>query len=145
LDQIDEDATGIDDMLATNIIEGGDHYYSFDDFAFFEVQEENEQLIKRNSVPKSYCQNQLYFYQKYICKANDNCDGTGGYHGLVGRANIGNRENLHISVSKKEVRVVFKYHHIILKLPCEYKQEFVTCDNEKCKLFGLDSINFHVK
>ena len=57
---------------------------------------------------KSYCQNQLYSYHKYIYKAKDNCDGTGGYCGLVGRANIGNRENLHISVSKKEAQVVFK-------------------------------------
>ena len=36
---------------------------------------------------------------------------------------------------------MFKYHHIILKLPGEYKQDFVTYDNEKCELFGLDSIN----
>ena len=125
LDQMDEDMPDIDDMLATNIIEGSDHYYSYDDFAFFDTWEENEKLIRRNSVRKSYCQNQLYFYQKYICKAKDNCDGTGGDRGLVGRANIGNRENSHISVSKKEARVVFKYHHIILKLPGEYKQHFV--------------------
>ena len=81
------------------------------------------------------------FYQKYIYKAINNCDGTGGYRGLVGRANVGNRENSHISVSEKEARAVFKYHHIILKLPGEYKQEFVNYDNEKCKLFELDSIN----
>ncbi len=71
----------------------------------------------------------------------NNCDGTGSYHGLVGRANVGNRENSHVAVSEKEAQVVFKYHHIILKLPGEYTQDFVTYDNEKCKLFGLDSIN----
>ena len=134
LDQMDEDVPDIDDMLATNIIEGGDHYQSYDDFASFDTQEENEKLIRRNSVWKSYCQNQIYFYQKYIYKAKDNCDGTGGYRGLVGTANIGNRENSPISVSKKEARVVFKYHHIILKLPGEYKQDFVTYDNEKFEL-----------
>ena len=67
--------------------------------------------------------------------------GTGGYCSLVDRANIGNRENLHISVSKKEAQVVFKYHHIMLKLHGEYKQDFVAYNNEKCELFGLDSIN----
>ena len=46
-----------------------------------------------------------------------------------------------MSVSKKEARVVFKYHHIILKLPGKYKQDFATYDNEKFKRFGLDSIN----
>jgi hypothetical protein len=141
LDQMDEDVTDIDDMLTTNINEGSDHYYSFDDFAFFDTPEENEKLTRRNSVRESYCQNQLYFYQKYICKAKDNCDGTGGYRGLVGRTNIGNRANSHISVSEKEVRVVFTYHHIILKLPGEYKQDFVGYDNETCELFRLDSIN----
>ena len=105
------------------------------------AQEENEKLIRRNRVRQSYCQKQLYFYQKYICKAKDNCDGTGGYRGLVGRTNIGNRANSHISVSEKEVRVVFTYHHIILKLPGEYKQDFVGYDNETCELFRLDSIN----
>jgi hypothetical protein len=30
---------------------------------------------------------------------------------------------------QKEVRVVFKYHHIIMKLPGEYKHDFVTYDN----------------
>jgi hypothetical protein len=128
-------------MLPTTISDGGNCYNSYDDFAFFDMQEEHEKLIRRNSVRMSHCQNQLYFYQKYIYKAKSNCDGTGGYHGLVGRSNVGNRENSHISVSKKEARVVFKYHHLILKLPGEYKQDFVTYDTEKLKLFRLDSIN----
>ena len=69
LDQINEDVHDIDDMLSTSIIEGDKRYYSYADFAFFDTREENEKLIRRNSVRKSYCQNQLYFYQKYICKA----------------------------------------------------------------------------
>ena len=60
---------------------------------------------------------------------------------MVGRANIGNRENMHILVGEREARVIFKYHHIIMKLPGEYKQDFVTYDNEKFELFGLVSIN----
>jgi hypothetical protein len=114
---MDEDVPHIDDMLPTTISEVGNSYYSYDDFVFFDMREEHEKLIRRNSVRKSHCQNQLYFYQKYIYKAINNCDGTGGYRGLVGRANVGHRENSNISVSKKEARVVFKYHHIILKLP----------------------------
>ena len=114
---MDEDVLTIDDMLPTTISEGCNCYDSYDDFAFFDTQEEHEKLIRRNSVQKSHCQNQLYFYHKFIYKVINNCDGTGGYHGLIGRANIGNRENLYISVSEKEARVVFKYHHIILKLP----------------------------
>ena len=50
LDQMDEDVPDIDDMLAANIIEGGGHYYSYDDFAFFDTWEEHEKLIRRNSV-----------------------------------------------------------------------------------------------
>ena len=90
---MDEDVLTIDDMLPTTISEGGNRYNSYDDFAFFDTQEEHEKLIRMNSVRRSHCQNQLYFYQKYIYKAKSNCDSTGGYRGLVGRSNIGNREN----------------------------------------------------
>ncbi len=54
---MDEDVLHIDDMLPTTVSEGGDHYYSYDDFAFFDMQEEHEKLIIRNSVRKSHCQN----------------------------------------------------------------------------------------
>ena len=74
-------------------------------------------------------------------EAKNNCGNTGGYRGLVGRANVGNHENMHILVGKREARVIFKYHHIIMKLPGEHKQDFVTFDNEKFELFGLGSIN----
>ena len=60
---------------------------------------------------------------------------------MVGRANIDNCENMHILVGKREAQVIFKYHHIIMKLLGEYKQDFVTYDNEKFELFGVGSIN----
>ena len=40
LDQIDEDVLHIDDILPTTISEGGNHYYSYDDFAFFDMWED---------------------------------------------------------------------------------------------------------
>jgi hypothetical protein len=100
---MDEDVFPIDEMLPTTISKGGNHYNSYDDFVFFDTQEEHEKLTRRNIVQRSHCQNQLYFYQKYFHKANSYCDGIGGYRGLVGRANVGNRENSHISVSENEV------------------------------------------
>ena len=60
---------------------------------------------------------------------------------MVGRANVGKCENMHLLVGKREARVIFKYHHIIMKLPGEYKPDFVTYDNEKFELFRLGSIN----
>ncbi len=47
---MDEDVPHRDDMLPTTISEGGNHYYIYDDFAFFDRQEEHEKLIRRNSV-----------------------------------------------------------------------------------------------
>jgi hypothetical protein len=46
---MDEDVLQIDDMLPT-ASEGGNHYYSYDDFAFFDMREEHEKLTRRNSV-----------------------------------------------------------------------------------------------
>jgi hypothetical protein len=98
---MDEDVRQIDDILPI-VSEGGNFYYSYDDFAFFDMREEHVKLIRRNSLRKSHCQNQLYFYQKYIYKAKSDCDRTGGYRSLVGRADIGNRENSHISFNEKD-------------------------------------------
>jgi hypothetical protein len=66
------------------------------------MQEEHEKLLRMNSLQKLHCQNQLYFNQKYIQKAKCNSNSTGVYHGSVGSANVGNQENAHISVDKKE-------------------------------------------
>ena len=60
---------------------------------------------------------------------------------MVGIANISNCENMHILVGKREARVIFMYYHIIMKFPGEYKQDFVTYDNEKFELFRLGSKN----
>ncbi len=137
----DEDVADNADMLAITACEEADNYYGYDDFSFLDTREEHDKFVRKNSLRKCHCQNQLYFYQKYFQKAKNNCDNTGGYRGLVGRANVGNRENVHILVGEMEARVIFKYHHIIMKLPGEYKQDFVTYDNEKFELFGLGSIN----
>ena len=45
LDQMDEDVPDIDDMLTANIMEGSDCYYSYDNFAFFDTQEEHKKLL----------------------------------------------------------------------------------------------------
>jgi hypothetical protein len=37
-------------MLPTTISEVGNSYYSYDDFVFFDMREEHEKLIRRNSV-----------------------------------------------------------------------------------------------
>jgi hypothetical protein len=37
----------IDGILPTTISEGDNHYYSYDDFAFFDTREEHERLIRR--------------------------------------------------------------------------------------------------
>jgi hypothetical protein len=139
----DQDVADADDadMIAITAYEDADCYYSYDDFSFLDTREEHDRDLRKNSVRKSHCENQMYFYQKYFQKAKSHCDNAGGYHGLAGRANIGNCENMNILVGKREARVIFKYYHIIMKLPGEYKQDFVTYDNERFELLGLGSIN----
>ena len=61
-DQMDEDVLIIDAMLPTTISEGGNRCNSYNYFAFFDTREGYEKLIRRNSVQRSHCQNQLYFY-----------------------------------------------------------------------------------
>ncbi len=89
-------------MLAITAYEDADNYYRYDDFSFLDTQEEHAKFLRKNSLRKCHCQNQLYFYQKYFQKANNNCDNTGGYCVLVGRVNVDNCENTHLLVGKRE-------------------------------------------
>jgi hypothetical protein len=79
LDQMDNDVPDSAVLLPTTVSQDGDRHDSCNDFSLFDMQEEHEKLLRKNSVRKSHCQSQLYFYQKYVLKANNHCDGTGGY------------------------------------------------------------------
>ena len=98
----DKDVADDADMLAITAYEDADNYYRYDDFFFLDTREEHDKFLRKNSLRKCHCQNQLYFYKKYFQKAKNNCDNTGGYRGLVGRTNIGNRENMQLLVGKWE-------------------------------------------
>ena len=112
------------DMLSSTVSQIGDSHYSYDDFAFFNTQEENKKLSRKNSFTSHTVKTRCNFIRS-ISKWPNIIVVTGGYRGLVGRANIGHWENMDISVSKMAVQFVFKCHHIIMKLPGEYKQDFV--------------------
>ena len=84
----DEDVADKSGMLAITACEDADNYYRYDDFLFLDTREEHDKFLRKNSLRKCHCQNQLYFYQKYFQKAKNNCENTGGYRGLVGRANL---------------------------------------------------------
>ena len=51
---MDEDVITIDDMLPTTISEGGNRYYSYDGFAFFDMWEEQR---TRKADKKEQCTN----------------------------------------------------------------------------------------
>ncbi len=51
LDQMDEDVSHIDDMLPTTLSEGGNSYYSYDDFSFFDM---GGTVYKSHTVKTSY-------------------------------------------------------------------------------------------
>ena len=65
----DEDVADNSDMLAINAYEDANNYYSYDDFLFLDTREEHDKFLRKNSLWKCHCQNQLYFYQKYFQKA----------------------------------------------------------------------------
>ena len=73
----DEDVADDADMLIINAYEDTDYYYSYDDFLFLDIWEEHDKFLRKNSLWKCHCQNQLYFYQKYFQKAKNICDNMG--------------------------------------------------------------------
>jgi hypothetical protein len=72
LDQMDKDVSDYAVMLPNTISQGSKHHYSYDNFMFFDTWEEQKKLLRKNSVWNSHCQNQLYFYQKYIRETKHN-------------------------------------------------------------------------
>ncbi len=57
----DEDVPDTSNMLAITAYEDADNYYRYDDFSFLDTREEHDKFVRKNSLWKCKCQNQLYF------------------------------------------------------------------------------------
>ena len=102
-----------DEMDVTYIpIACGEHAerekHSYEDFSFLDWRDDKAKTTNR------YCQTQLYFWQRYLCRLQDPADNTGGFRGLVHRASTGNREDASKVAPREEAHLfflLFNLHH----------------------------------
>ena len=99
--------------------------YRFRDFDFLDFRTENaKKLVRKNSCVEAYSQTQLYFYQKYIVKAIESVD-SGGYQGLVHRANVANKEDASGLSDRNETQLAYMMQKILIGIKGDLKDVFM--------------------
>ena len=70
-------------------------------------------------------QNQIYFYQRYLHKLVQQDQYYGGFHGLVGRSNIRNREDMNELAETEESRLIVELFHLLMNMTDGLKEHFM--------------------
>ena len=138
--------------------------YNYDHFSFLDSREEKEKLTKDRRGRLRLCQNQLFFYQKYLLQkwsledaadaadaggnkgdAAEEGDATGGFAGLLYRANKGNREEFSHLAYPDETRVMFRLLNLLLSLSENEKGELIKYQEELLDLFQVGRMRHRVE
>ena len=145
--------------------------YSYPDFAFFDRRSADEKKFRPGSARRDrLCQNQIYFYQKYLLQRLNERDETGGFAGLVHRADLGNREDssnpyygMYVEWQKKvkiaddagtkpqgtnpedELRHMHRMLNLLLNLSDTQKQDLLEFHKGSMKLYNVGNIPNDVK
>jgi hypothetical protein len=99
--------------------------HRFHDFDFLDFRSDNaKKLVRKNSRVEAYSQTQLYFYQKYIVKSMESVD-SGGYQGLVHRANVRNKEDALGLSDRNETQLAYMMQKILLGIKGDLKDVFI--------------------
>ena len=139
-DMYDDLSQQYQDHLIHNTNEVG---YSYNDFLFFDKRTEEEKLFRKGGSRKRVSQNQIYFFQKYQKKRQNPDDESGGFDGLVHRANIRNREDTSKTTTTLESEQVLLMLKMMLKMSGDDRGDLVQLHNNFMKIYKVDSISHH--
>ena len=82
-------------------------------------------------------QKALYFHQQsLVMSLTKNLNHIGGFCGLIGRANIQDRDNRTVLAKEDETGVVLRYIRLINMLPLSACKTFMSYEKGKLDLFG---------
>lgn len=128
-------------------IPNSDGGHSYEDFSFFDTREEDEKYAKnrKGNTQKILSQNQLYFYQRYKHQRSNPGDGTGGFAGLVHRANVGNREDPSRSAPPHEAEQMFHLLRMLLKISGTLRKQLIVLQNGLLNMFGVNRIAHNIQ
>ena len=128
------------DHFIHNINEIG---YSYNDFIFFDKRTEEEKLFRKGGSRKRVSQNQVYFFQKYQKKRQNPDNESGGFDGLVHRANVRNREDTSKTTRNCESEQVLLMLKMMLKMTGDDREDLVQYQNNFIKIYRVGSISHH--
>lgn len=123
----DEHALPIEGLLkpAKPIIVDTQLDYGFHDFDFLDFRTDDaKKFVRKNSKAEAYSQTQLYFYQKYVVRSMKSVD-TGGYQGLVHRANVENKEDSSGLSDIDETQLAYMMQKILLGIKGDLNDVFL--------------------
>ena len=134
-----EQTTHLDENIMAAVLKDSVHGgYEYDDFDFFDTRLGDEKLLRRGGSAHKKSQNQLYFWQKYKQKCKNPADDTGGYAGLVHRANIKQREDGMGMACKTEASLMFKLQRILLKSTRTMREELMDYQSDLLAEFDIE-------
>ena len=146
-----------------------DQAFTYSDFHFFDTRTEEEKVFRKGQSRQRICQNQIYFYQRYLLQLLCKDDGTGGFAGLVYRANIRNREDSSNPYHKRyfkwlqerseetqsfgstasnpihELKQMHRMVNLLINLSDTEKREFLEFHKANMSLFNVASIKNDVQ
>ena len=150
---------GNDDLL--NPTSSANQKFKYSDFSFFDFRTEDEKIFRKGQSRQRICQSQLYFYQRYLLQLVCENDGTGGFAGLVYRAQDGNREdtsnpyyNRYLDWQNNtstgsnpidELKQMHRMMNILIDLSDSQKKDFLEFNAESMNLHKVASISHGVK
>ena len=115
-----------------------DKEHSYHDFNLFEFRTNEERNIYRSPILKLN-QNQMYFFQRYSHKCEHLMEDYGGFLGLLGRSNTGNREDMSKLADPKESKLMFSFFNIVMNMTDTGKEEFMDYDKLLFDLLDVGS------
>ena len=123
----------------------GEGEYAYNDFDFFDVRRDNEKNVRKGNTSQRYCQNQLYFYQKYKQKIQNPEDDTGGFAGECHRANVQDKEDSSTITDHDEAHQMFRLLNVLINSTGKMKEEVIGLQAGFFKLYGVGQMNATVK
>ena len=138
IDREDDETAPFDERVMAKVlrdaVRGG---YEYDDFEFFDTRPDHQKPLRKGSIVHRKSQNQLYFWQKYKQKCRDPADDTGGYAGLVHRANSTQREDGMGMAGKGESKLIFKLQDMLLNSTCTMREKLIDYQSDLFSYFDL--------
>jgi hypothetical protein len=104
----------------------------------FDWRSDDEKMIRKGRrITRALSQVALYFTQKHHMLLKDSSDHFGGYHGILYRMCVKNRNEKYKMADRAESLAVFLYHMLVMNITTRAQELLIQYESEKMGLYGV--------